>query len=738
MNKLIISVFFCFSTIISFSQTIDNLSEFNLGFEKTAKGEILPDKWFQWGNGYSLAIDTAVKYSGKNSMLFEIKGEKAANSVGYMAYTIPAIYEGTEIEVRAYMKLNGVTEGAAGLLLRIEDKSGNVSYDDMHEKNVRGTSDWTTYSVKLPYSCNSKTISVGAMLSGAGQLWVDDFRILIDGKDLKEAKLKYKALLDKEFDEGSRVSSIDLTQSKIEDLAVLGEIWGFLKYYHPAIAKGDYNWDYELFRIIPKVIDARSVQERNSCLYAWIASLGKVTIEKEKKPQEDEIKMFPDLSFIDSSALGSKLTALLDSIKNAQRTTDNFYVEYFEGGHFFIFNNENPYSTVNYPDAGLRLLALYRYWNILQYYNPYKYLFSESWTAVLKEFIPRFLNAPNVLEYKKTAMALTAKVHDAHAYVGGKFGADIHGLYFAPVKVAFVESKAVVTGYYDLTLGRNSGLMIGDVIEAFNSRSVDEIVKEKLPFTAASNYPTLLREVAPNLLRANDSIVAIKFSRNGVQYNKTLKSYTAERLNVYDQSPDKDTCYKQIEPQIAYLYLGSLRNEYLPEIWKKVENSEGIIIDLRCYPLEMILYSLSEYLMPQPIEFAKFSCGSITSPGLFTLLPAFKVGKINDNYYKGKVVILINEITQSRAEFTTMGLRVAPRATVIGSTTAGADGNVTNFSLPGGISTHITSAGVYYPDGRETQRVGIIPDIEMHPTIEGIRNGRDELLEKAIEVIKGK
>ncbi|WP_206367765.1 hypothetical protein [Sphingobacterium chungjuense] len=48
----------------------------------------------------------------------------------------------------------------------------------------------------------------------------------------------------------------------------------------------------------------------------------------------------------------------------------------------------------------------------------------------------------------------------------------------------------------------------------------------------------------------------------------------------------------------------------------------------------------------------------------------------------------------------------------------------------------ISGIGVYYPDGTETQRVGVAPDIEVKPTIDGIKAGRDELLEKAIELIK--
>jgi C-terminal processing protease CtpA/Prc len=85
-----------------------------------------------------------------------------------------------------------------------------------------------------------------------------------------------------------------------------------------------------------------------------------------------------------------------------------------------------------------------------------------------------------------------------------------------------------------------------------------------------------------------------------------------------------------------------------------------------------------------------------------------------------------------------MALRVAPNATVVGSTTAGADGNVSQFTLPGGINTMISGIGVYYPDGKETQQIGIIPDIMIKPTIKGIKQDRDELLEKAIELINKK
>jgi C-terminal processing protease CtpA/Prc len=52
------------------------------------------------------------------------------------------------------------------------------------------------------------------------------------------------------------------------------------------------------------------------------------------------------------------------------------------------------------------------------------------------------------------------------------------------------------------------------------------------------------------------------------------------------------------------------------------------------------------------------------------------------------------------------------------------------------LSKDIFFSPFYYPDGKETQRVGIVPDIDLHPTIKGVKNKEDELLNKAIELIK--
>ena len=82
-----------------------------------------------------------------------------------------------------------------------------------------------------------------------------------------------------------------------------------------------------------------------------------------------------------------------------------------------------------------------------------------------------------------------------------------------------------------------------------------------------------------------------------------------------------------------------------------------------------------------------------------------------------------------------MALQTAPDVIIIGSQTSGADGNISDVSFLGKFTTYMSGIGVFYPDGRETQRIGIVPDIDVKPTIEGIKEERDEVLEKAVEVI---
>lgn len=730
---LVLSVFLAFSIVCC---KTNQKPKFNFDFEKVVSG--MPEQWIVFGgDGYTLGVDSANTQNGKYSVFIEHKFDAEPNFKAW-AMEIPGSYEGKQITFTGYIKTEGVSDGFAGLWLRIDP---DVGLDNMQNRGVVGTTDWKQYSITLELDPpTTKQIVLGGLLVGNGKMWIDNLKVTIDDKDIQDltpfVAKGHPAQKDKRFDNGSGISEIPINADNIKTLKQLGLIWGFLKYYHPAVAEGNYNWDYELFLIIPKVINEPNQAKRDKTIVEWINNLGRVTENTSSVEIKDEVKIQPDLGWIENSGFSKELTATLNRVKNAKRRDSNYYVGLLPGVNNPKFKNENAYENMKYPDMGFRILSLYRYWNMIQYYFPYKNLIEEDWKGVLEEFTSRFVNAQNELEYVLANLEIIARVHDTHANLWMDNAAlnKFFGEYYALPALTFIEGKAVVTGFYNNELGNNCGLRIGDIITEIDGKKIEDIVKSKLKYTPASNYATQLRDLSRSLLRSNAENINITYTRNGNNENATLTTHSSKVVSPYNR-PHPKSSFRLLDGNISYLYPGLLKPKEITKLWKDIKDTKGLIIDLRCYPSEFIVFSLGSKLVPQASPFVKFSSGNILTPGLFTMTKELLVGHNNSDYYKGKVVILINETTQSQAEYTAMSLRKAPSATVIGSTTAGADGNVSEILLPGGLRTMISGIGVYYPNGKETQRVGIVPDIELKPTVKGVLEGRDELLDKAIEVI---
>lgn len=274
------------------------------------------------------------------------------------------------------------------------------------------------------------------------------------------------------------------------------------------------------------------------------------------------------------------------------------------------------------------------------------------------------------------------------------------------------------------------------MITKINGKSIDEIIKEKSKYYPASNTPTRLRDLSADLLRSNAKEIEIEFkSSDYMTQIKTLKLYPRDSLNIYRwYKTIEDKSYKMLENNIGYVTLQTIKQEDISKIKNEFKDTKGIIIDIRNYPSTFVPFSLGSYFVKSSTPFVKFTNGNVDNPGEFTFTKNLEIPS-EGKTYKGKLVVLVNELSQSQAEYTAMAFRAGNSTTIIGSTTAGADGNVSTIMLPGGLRTMISGIGIYYPNGGETQRVGIIPDIEIKPTLKGIREGKDELLEKAIEII---
>jgi pimeloyl-ACP methyl ester carboxylesterase len=163
---------------------------YNLDFERLTVGDALPDLWsrFNEAKGYKCEAVTDVLHGGNQSLLIERVSDNA-DPFASVTNVIPAKYFGKEIEFKAWIKFQNVKD-FMGLLIRIDDANHQtIAFKTMANDKINGTKDWAQYSIKLRIPDDAQTIYVASILSGPGTMWTDDAKVLIDGKDIGEAKI---------------------------------------------------------------------------------------------------------------------------------------------------------------------------------------------------------------------------------------------------------------------------------------------------------------------------------------------------------------------------------------------------------------------------------------------------------------------------------------------------------------------------------------------------------------------
>lgn len=213
--------------------------------------------------------------------------------------------------------------------------------------------------------------------------------------------------------------------------------------------------------------------------------------------------------------------------------------------------------------------------------------------------------------------------------------------------------------------------------------------------------------------------------------NEEKKTTPIYDLWQFEEKKERnDMHYRVINDSIGYIDLKLLDLDEIPDMMDSIMPLPRMIIDIRNYP-KGVLYELSKYIHPEPTTFAEVFVPDIVIPGSFFWNNTIETGRQNPDYYKGKIILLVNEQTQSHAEFTALCLQSAPNVITIGSTTAGTDGNMSVIPIPGGIETYFSGIGITYPDRSQAQRTGVKIDTIVHPEIEDIRLGNDAVLEVA-------
>ena len=526
-----------------------------------------------------------------------------------------------------------------------------------------------------------------------------------------------------------------------QTIASVGYLWGYLKYHRPYLYEDCASWDAELVEVLKRVDATDGKLPIDAYVADWIqrSKVEKAVdvVESLARQQSTGIAIPQPRPKTDSFGIDMQSAMAVmrrDFVPEGQKCA---YLRENTAGNA-LFDMEEAYEDLSPPDEFYRLLALMRFWNMVEYWFPYRDLIDEDWDSVLLDSVEEFRAADSSLAYRTALLRLIVRIDDTHAWLwtAGK-AIPPGGWAMSPVALRPVEGRPFV--WKRLSTENDPvdiGVRPGDVILAVDGKPVSELMEEWRPYYGASNDSSFFREAHQNLLRGDVEELAVTVERDGEPLD-VIASLVAMR--DVDRGPTTKhdllgKTFQIVDDDIAYLKLSTLTKEDLPGYVDEMIGKRGLIVDIRGYPNTFSVFSLGQHLVPDATPFAKFTMPDENQPGLFHWSYTLEI-EPKEPTFDGPVAILVDERSQSQAEYTAMAFRASPNAVVIGSQTSGADGNVSRIVLPGAQQTTFSGLGVFYPDGSPTQQIGILPDCEVRPTIDGLRNGKDEVLEAAIRFI---
>lgn len=522
-------------------------------------------------------------------------------------------------------------------------------------------------------------------------------------------------------------------KDKYSNLAYLCKIWGFLKYYHPEVGGSSINWDSTLLVHLEKI---RNTNNPDSI---------KIIFDKLILPYNDVSKNLPICDTDSLFTLNQEVQWIYDTIcilpKSSEKLINllkpkeynNKYISANKWAKNPIFDSDTSYNSIVFPNENLRLLSLFRYWNIINYYFPYKYLTDHNWDRVLEMFIPRMLDVNDPIDYHLAICELSAMINENHAYTSSSILSAHWGENFLPVKFEEIDDKTVVSVIYSDSLAELNDLMLGDIILEINSIAIDVIRDSLQCYFSGSHKEAVQHIVSYYLSRSPDTCMNLKVIRDNSIYNISSIAYPREIIRNCRMSKIQPEIIIKHNNGITYIDLGKIRYNDIDSIIYSVLDSRALILDLR-NNCNSFVHNMCEILFERREEFFIILRPCYNMPGFYCFVDGDSTGPNNTNFnhFNGEILVLVNYRTQSIGEFTSMALMKYPKTTIVGSKTAGADGNVSFINLPGGITTAISGIGIYWPDGTQTQRIGILPDITIKRTIESIKNEEDIVLKKAL------
>jgi len=736
----------------------------NLDFEE---GELrkVPTGWFvpraSEQAGYSIQLSDQKPKAGRRCAVISRTAKDKPKGYGNLLQRFDAAaYRGQRIRFKANVRADVTGEGNQAMLwLRVDLKDEKEGFlDNMADRPITKKG-WNEYEIVGEVADDAQSISIGLMLYGNGTVGIDAASFEILGKIGESIE-----------------PSRELKVRGLENLVAFAKLYGYVRYFHPSDEAAATKWEQFALDGVGVVEAAKSPEElaaRLEKLFQPIAPTVTVYVTGKAPPAAQPVKEGARLVAWYHIGVGisqQSLYALYSSkrIENKESLFEVFtkrsdakmpdpnkpYVTDLGGGVSCSVplalpkgdNGTLPRATAKAAvsskpvgfvmtgnDRASRFADVIIAWNIFQHFYPYFDVVQVDWPKELKLALTAAATDKDELEFHKTLKRLVAALQDGHGSVYLRRWSG--NIISAPFAWDWIEDRLVITRAASKLAEE---LKPGDIIVKINGRPASEVVadQEKLISGATPQWKkgSALQTL---LLGPKDSAIALTVQRQPGALKMVNVIRNLDGIEADEYHDARPANIEEIKPAIWYLDIDRITDKDFEAALPKLNSAKGIIFDFRGYPGNISTAPIA-HLIDKPVTSAQWHIPATLMPDRTDVHFQFSNWPVwpQKPKWMAKVAFITDDRAISKAETYLAIIENYKLAAIVGGPTAGTNGNINPFTLPDGYVVNWTGMKVLKHDSSRHHGIGIQPTVPVSRTIKGVAAGKDELIEKAIQVVR--
>ena len=602
-------------------------------------------------------------------------------------------YQGKEFRYRVSVRNAKPTQGPGALWFRVDRTNKSLGFfDNMDDRPiVRG--EWADYEIKGTIDEQASMLVFGAMLHGSGQIEVDNMRVEVQDSG------NWKSVFATSFED-------DLTGRYPQSINPNAVAFSTATNYSYLVSEANATEGRK--SVVISSADSTAGTDAPP-LFAKQAAIGEVV-------QED---------------IGSGLRCVLPLALYGTKQATYPAADTTAWAALRKDFNQILIGDMTGDNRAVRLADVVITWNIFQHFYPYFAVTDSHWSAALPEALRTAYPNQSGTDFLRTLRRLTAYLHDGHVRVTD-YRSSRWPIYRLPIEWEWVQDKLVITR----VVGDSLPLQRGDIVTTINGQPAAAYFQTAEQYISAATPGWLHYRAAYETTAGQAGTVAQLQVQNEAGTTRSVRlQYSLAPNQLTADAPAKET-FRRISSSVYYLDLDQIQMPEIDKLLPELRQAKAIICDLRGYPKSN--HAFLAHLLSRPDTVSGWMrVPQYIYPDQKRVAGYMPLGwhmQPKAPHLKARIIFITDGRAISYAESYMGYVEGYKLATIIGQPTAGTNGNINPFALPGNYQISWTGMEVRKHNGSQHHGIGITPNIYLEKTIQGVREGRDEFLEKAIEL----